>query len=201
MPKWTILDKKHTAKIIKAVKNSGEPCLFNESTSEVKVRKLPFYSDINLYRITNYASLPAFTFDYLGDGHRMFFLDGTFEPLFGFNSSDHFNLTRDNILDYIEFYFDYVRDNEGEIRVIKSIQNHAGLDSLPPSELSDISSRDWDSKVSFNSDDKSFTVSTIIEHVGSLVRAKINIDNAGRVTIMDYQLLKLTESLPETASL
>ena len=191
----------HTAKIIKAVKNSGEPCLFNESTSEVKVRKLPFYSDINLYRITNYASLPAFTFDYLGDGHRMFFLDGTFEPLFGFNSSDHFNLTRDNILDYIEFYFDYVRDNEGEIRVIKSIQNHAGLDSLPPSELSDISSRDWDSKVSFNSDDKSFTVSTIIEHVGSLVRAKINIDNAGRVTIMDYQLLKLTESLPETASL
>jgi hypothetical protein len=201
MSNWTVLDKKNTAKVIKAVKNSGEPCLFNEETSEVKFRKLSFYKDISLYRITNYASLPAFTFDYLGDGHRMFFLDGTFEPLFGFNSSDSFNITQDNVLEYIEFYFDHVSDNEGEIRIIKSIQNHAGLDSLPPSELSDISSRDWDSKISFNSEDKSFSVSTIIEHVGSLVRAKINIDTSGRVNIMDYQLLKLTESFPETASL
>ena len=191
---WNTLDKDETAKVIKAVKDSGEPSLFSPGTSEGRCTKLPFYRNYLLYRITNYASLPAFSFDYLGFGKRFFYLDGTFEPLFGLNKSDNFVLNKETLTDYVEFYFHHVRNDDGEIRILRSLHDHAGLDSLPPAEFYDLEGHNWTPVATQDNDSGLFHLSAVLDNSGTLVKADIEIDDAGRITIKDQKLLSSLSS-------
>jgi hypothetical protein len=200
MPVWATIDKKDTEKVIQAVKNAGEPALFSSASSEGKCAKLPFYRDVLLYRITNFASLPAFHFDYLCKDKRFFYLDGTFEPLYGVNQSDNFILSEGNLIDYVTFYFTYVRSEVGEIRLLTDIHAHAGLDSLPPEEIEDLSMNDWDAQITHDQDANVFILSAVIDNAGALVRATMEIDKAGRITITDQKLLSETGEMTGTGS-
>lgn len=189
MLQWITLEKEETEKIIKAVRDSGEPMLFSAATSEAKCARLPFYRNYLLYRITNYASLPSFSFDYLGYGKRFFYLDGSFEPVFGVNKSGNFFLSEENLADYAEFYFRYVRSEDGEIKLLRSLHDHAGLDSLPPSELDDLGAHDWSATASRDDKTGKFRLSAVLDNMGALVKAVMEIDESGRINIIDQKLL------------
>ena len=63
---WQRLDRENTLKTIDSVKSASEAGLFSPTTSEVQRARLSFYEGIDLYKLTNFASLPSFTFEYLG---------------------------------------------------------------------------------------------------------------------------------------
>ena len=80
-PHWHKLDRDRTAAMIGDVRKAGDHVLFTIATSEAKCAKLPFYKNFLLYRLTNYASLPSFSFEYIGDGKTYHYLDGSAAPI------------------------------------------------------------------------------------------------------------------------
>lgn len=87
---WQRLDRETTVKTIDSVKSSSEAGLFSVATSEVQKARLPFYNAVDLYKLTNFSSLPSFTFEYLGDDMQHFYyLDGTEQPIFTINDKGH----------------------------------------------------------------------------------------------------------------
>ena len=77
---WYQLEKDKATAVVNRLKDEGMPGLFTPRVGDLRCAKLPFYNDWMAWRLTNYATLPAFSLDFLGDGTDFLFLDGTPKP-------------------------------------------------------------------------------------------------------------------------
>jgi len=195
---WHKLDRDRTVAMIDSVKTSGDHMLFSLGTSEAKAAKLPFYKNLMLYRLTNYSSLPSFSFDYLGDGKTYFYLDGSPAPIYAANDAGNLTLDTQNVVDYVVFFFNHVSGPEGDIFVIEDPQNHPALDALSDIQLDEVLSRHNDPEVTANSNG-TYVIKASMYYLASLVRATIHVDTDGRVSVRDFQMLLSVTGGIETA--
>ena len=185
---WHKLDRDRTLAMIDSVKTSGDHILFSIATSEAKCSKLSFYKNLLLYRLTNYASMPSFSFDYLGDGKSYYYLDGGTTAIYNANDSGNLILNEQTVIDYITFFFGHVSGPDGDVYVIEDPSNHPALDSLNYMQMDDIIARHEAAEIARNIDG-GFRVKTSLYYLGSLVRATIDVDRFGRVNVGDFEML------------
>lgn len=112
---WHRLDNDKMQVLLNAIKGMGGSSLFSMQSSEAKCMRLPFLEDVLLYRITNNVSLPSFSMDFVGNGSQFYYLDGTFTPLQKAFSLSAPELDVLNLAAYLQFYFFYVIQEDGEI--------------------------------------------------------------------------------------
>ncbi len=185
---WHKLDRDRTLAMIDSVKTSGDHILFTIATSEAKCSKLSFYKNLLLYRLTNYASMPSFSFDYLGDGKTYYYLDGGATAIYAANDSGNLVLNDQTVIDYISFFFAHVSGPDGDVYVIEDPSNHPALDALNYNQMDDIIARHAAADIARNIDG-GFTVKTSLYYLGSLVRATVDVDRFGRVNVGDFEML------------
>lgn len=185
---WHKLDRDRTIAMIDSVKTSADHILFSHTTSEAKCARLPFYRNLLLYRLTNYASLPSFAFDYLGDGKTFYYLDGATTAIYAANDSGNLMLNEKTVLDYVIFFFNHVSGPDGDVYVIEDPADHPALDALNYAQMNDIIARHEAPEIV--SDSKGgFIVKTSLYYLGSLVRATVEVDAQGRINVTDYRML------------
>ena len=112
---WHRLDTEKTESFLAAIAAMGGPSMFNAQNSEAKCMRLPFFENIQLYRITNHTSLPIFSMDFLGNGTDFFYLDGTEAPFQKAFSLCKPEINEINLASYLQFYFFNVLQEDGEI--------------------------------------------------------------------------------------
>jgi hypothetical protein len=193
---WHKLDRDRTLAMINSVKNAGDHLLFTIATSEAKCAKLPFYKNFLIYRLTNYASLPSFSFDYIGDGKDFYYLDGSPTPIYTANSTGNLALNSGSVLDYVVFFFDHVSGPEGDISVIKDPREHSALDALGDAQMDNIIAHHSNPEISARPQG-GYLVRTSLFYLGSLVRATLEVDRSGHVNVTDYQMLLSVSSAME----
>lgn len=193
---WHKLDRERTVAMIDSVKRAGDHILFSLSTSEAKCAKLPFYRNLLLYRLTNYSSLPSFSFDYIGDGKHYVHLDGSPTPIYAANDTGNLALTPDTVVEYISFFFNHVSGPDGDIYIIDELEDHPVLETLGPDEAADLEVHFQPAQV-LPQADGSYIVNTTLFYLGSLVRATVSISDRGRIDVTDFQMLmNVTSTLP-----
>lgn len=186
---WQRLDRDSSIKVIESVKSAADMGLFNIGTSEVTRAFLPFYKDFFLFKVTNYASLPSFSFEYLGDGTFFHYLDGTPEPIYTANDKGKLDLTPENIVDYLVFYYEHVADEDlDDITVIKNPHDMPLLDSLDPTAYASVMRNHKPATVLVNDND-GYNVETEIYTESQLVRATIEVSKKGRVKILEQKMI------------
>lgn len=190
---WHKLDRDRTIAMIDSVKSAGDHIVFSHTTSEAKCARLSFYRNLLLYRLTNYASLPSFSFDYLGDGKTFFHLDGSPTSIYHANDTFQLILNRDTVLDYIIFFFNHVSGPDGDIYVIGDLDDHPALDSLDLMQMDDLIARFQQPEI-ISKPDGGFTVKTILFYLGSLVQAVVDVTQDGRVDVIDSRILMTAEN-------
>lgn len=174
---WQILDKQKTGFMIEAVKSAGLGNLFDPNTTEARVRNLPFYRTTNLYRLTNYATLPAFSLFYVGDGENYSYLGGDFDSIEFYNTKDNLVLNEDTVLPYIDFYFIFVKMEVGEISILGDRDQYGILDSFPD-----------DTELSFDEDENIFTIQIPMYFDGTIMTATIEVNAEGSVSIVNTKM-------------
>jgi hypothetical protein len=110
------------------IKRAAEALMFTPVTSEAKCARLPFFKTFLLYRLTNFASLPTFSLDFLSDGETFFYMDGSHTAIRTLINRGELNLTEETILPFLHFYFCYVRSPEGEIILLKNAAEAPQID-------------------------------------------------------------------------
>ncbi len=174
---WQILDKQKTGFMIQAVKSAGLGNLFDPSTTEARVRNLPFYRTTNLYRLTNYATLPAFSLYYVGDGENYSYLSGDFNAIEFYNTSDNLVLNEETVLPYLDFYLIFVKMDVGEIGILGDRDQYGILDDFPEQ-----------TEISFDDEKSLFTVQIPLYFDGTIMSATIEITKDGGVTITSTKM-------------
>lgn len=186
---WQRLDRDNSLKVIDSVKSAADMGLFNIGTSEVQRAFVPFYKDMFLFKVTNFASLPSFSFEYLGDGTFFQYLDGTEAPIYAANDKGQLNIDQHNVLDYIAFFYSHVTLEDGdEITIIKDPQDMPLLDSLDPMAYASVMRNHKPATVLINNDN-GYTVETEIYTEGQLVRATLEVTQKGRVNMIDQKMI------------
>lgn len=186
---WKKLDPDAMRTFLDNVGSSAEPMLFSPQTSEVTWTALPFYSRNALYRLVNYAALPLFQMDFLGDGKQFIYLDGSQAPLDHINAIEQPHINRDNILDYMQFVFDMTRTQGHDLAVIRDIANMPLLDSLNSEQQANILEHHETAVIHYDEEQNTFHVKTTLLDNGALVAANLTIDAAGQVEIDDEHML------------
>jgi len=186
---WQRLDRDNTIKVIDSVKSASDPGLITPGASEVQSARLPFLDGILLYKITNFSSLPSFTFEYLGDGTFFHYLDGTETPIYTVADKGLLRLTEATIVPYLEFFFGHVAGEDGEeLLLIANPHDMPLLDSLDP-EAYDAVLRGHKPAGINAMGDGSFKVEADLYDGGQLSRANIDVSAAGRVSIAGRKLI------------
>ena len=112
---WNRLDRNQSAEILGHIAQAADPSLFSGNSSEASFKPLPFYQNYMVYRITNFATLPSFSLDFLSNGESFHLLDGSPEPINLVNTIGELYLNDSNVIDYIQFYLSNIRGNDGDI--------------------------------------------------------------------------------------
>lgn len=190
---WHKLDRDRTVAMIESVKSAGDHILFSLATSEAKCARLSFYRNLLLYRLTNYASLPSFSFNYIGDGITFLHLDGTMSAIETANQSGNLILDQTTVIDYIRFFFDNVTGPDGDVYVIDNPHDHPALEALDVDQLDNIMIHHEPPEIA---DDGmgGFVVRVSLFYLGILVRGTITVDAAGAVEVTDTHMLLSTSS-------
>jgi hypothetical protein len=197
---WQRLDRDSSIKVIDSVKSAADTGLFNIGSSEVTRAYLPFYKDIFLFKVTNYASVPSFSFQYLGDGTFFHYMDGTAEPIHAANDKGKLDLTETNLMDYLAFYYEHVEEADSdEITIIKDPHDMPLLDSLEPMAYASVM-RNHKPAAIITNNDGGYTVETEIYTESQLLRATIEVTKKGRVKMLDQKMIMnemLDSGVPE----
>lgn len=188
--RWQRLDRDTTVKVIDSVKSAGEVSLFSVATSQVDEALVPFYSgNIALYKITNFASLPSFTFEYLGDGTFFTYLDGTEDAIYSVNDKGGFTLNEGSVVDYLEFFFSHVTIDDDEMFLIRNVHDMPLLDSLDMDSAAEVTRNHRPATVSYDAGFDRYTVEADLYAEGLMLRATVEVTSSGRVSITGRQMI------------
>lgn len=185
---WQRLDRDKTLKTINSVRSLSDAGLFSPVTSEVQKAHLSFYNTIELYKLTNYASLPSFTFEYLGDGLHYQYLDGTEQPILSTNDKGYLTLNERSVIDYLEFYMEHVVSDD-EMIFIKNPYDMPLISSLEPQSIDALLRNHKMPMVSYDAGFDKHTVEADIYSEGHVLRATIEVNATGRVKILGSQMV------------
>jgi hypothetical protein len=186
---WQKLDRTETAKIIQRVSTTQDGKLFSVTTSEATAAQLPFYRGFMLVRLTNYATLPSFTLDFLSDGSTFYLLDGSPDPLQKVAARGGLNLNERNVADYVDFFFKHVTTEEGDIYLIRDPDDMPFMDSLSLDQQIQIRRAHSDISVAYNRDDDTFSVTADLYFAGVLLKATLVVAPDGQIEVSNHAML------------
>lgn len=186
---WQKLERSETAKIIERVSQTPDGSLFSITTSEATAAHVPFYRGFMVVRLTNYATLPSFTLDFISDGTLFYLLDGSPDPLQKVAARGGLILTDRNVAEYVDFFFRHVTTEEGDIYLIRDMDSLPFLDSLSLDQQIQLKRRHTEVEVVYNRDDDSFAVSADLYFAGVLLKAILTVQPDGQIEVSNHAML------------
>ena len=188
---WHRLDRDKTVNMINSVKSAADALLFSPTTSEAKCARLPFYTNHLLYRLTNFSSMPVFTMDFIGDGERYIYLDGSDFPIREINTANGLELTKENVIAYLNFYFFNVRTEDGDILILRNVNEGGSIDLYDDERRENLDVEPENARIEFDRILEIFNIYAPLYYLGGLVDAKITVTKAGDVTIQPLKMLTI----------
>lgn len=186
---WNILSKSESQGVLDKVRSADDPMFFSGSMTEVQCAELPFYNKFLLYRVTNYATMPSFTMEYVGDGNTFYVLDGTPDPIYFANKQSPLELNKRNLGAYLDFFFHNVGGPDGDVYLISDPDKAPFMSSLDESQKNRIREKFIPLKVNYQAASAKFIVDCTLYYNGSLVSATISVEADGRLKMMEHNML------------
>ncbi|NBX67039.1 MAG: hypothetical protein EBQ96_08600 [Proteobacteria bacterium] len=186
---WQKLERTETAKIIQRVSETPDGVLFSKSTSEATAAVLSFYRGFNLVRLTNYATLPSFTLDFLSDGSSFYLLDGSPDPLNRVSARGALVLNDQNVIDYVDFFFSHVTTEEGDIFLVRDPNALPFMSSLSLDQQIQVKKHHADPVVEYDRENDVFLVHAVMYFAGVLLRATLTVQPDGQIEISNHAML------------
>lgn len=186
---WHRLDRDKTLDMIGRVKTAPEAMLFTPVTSEAKCSRLPFFKTFLLYRLTNFSSLPTFSMDFLSNGETFLYMDGSNSAMRHLADMGELVINEETIVPYINFYYCYVRQPEGEMLILKEPGEASQIDMYDEERREDFDVRPAELEIGRVTENGSFRVIAPLLYDDAPMEAIIVVTLDGQVMTSPKRML------------
>jgi hypothetical protein len=185
---WQKLDSEKTARILAEVSAALGPVAFNGSATTVRSQKPSFWRGYELLEITDLSTVPpARKFAVWKPGEARV-IDWTNRPIYETNEAAPLHLDSRTVVDYVKFFFSYVRGRHGRFLVIETIDD-IRWQIEPPAQGRKVMQEMLEpvSVVSQEADGAYILIAFMV-FKDSLFRTRINVRADGVITMSDEEL-------------
>lgn len=182
------VDKDETKKYVETLKPHLEGS-FDASSTIIMARPLPFYKDSTFLDIADHKTMPpARRFVIMVKG-KPTVIDFTNKPIYELNAAQPIRLSEDTVIDYVRFFFSYVRGRHGRFLIIESIDDIAWREEPAPSGRKAIAKMITPITIEPDAGTGSYHLTAHLLFKDSLFHAHLYVTSQGEVKITEETLL------------
>ena len=120
---YTKLEIDEVASILDRGNKMVEGSLFDPLETTIMAIDIPFYPGYRFLDIADYATNPPLQRYVLQKDDEFTLLDWTYKPIYKVNESAPISLDKENVIDYVRFFFSHVRGRHGRFILCESLEN------------------------------------------------------------------------------
>lgn len=188
------LELDETATILDSLNPEFDGTVFDPVETVILAQDVSFYKDYRFLDIADHQGHPAMHRYVIYKSDHYSILNFTNEPIYALNQSAPITLNKDNIDDYVLFFFSYVRGRHGRFLIVESVDNINWREDPPPSARKALG--EMITPITLENTDKegNYNLNACMVFKDSLFKSKIKVTPGGQVSLSDEELL--VEDLP-----
>lgn len=184
------LELEEVATIMDQVNPLLEGVPFDPIETTILAWDIPFYAGYRLLDISDHSSMPVLKRFVLYAPNEQTVIDWQNETIYALNQKLPIQLDESNIIDYVIFFFTYVRGKHGRFLIVENIDDIAWKDEPPPNARKAISKMIKAVQLSDDKPEKgTFKLSACMMFKDSLFQSEIIVQSDGHVSMNSEELL------------
>lgn len=117
------LDKNETKALVESLQDSFDGGDFDPASTIIMARELPFYNNSRFLDIADHRMMPPSRRFVILMKNTVTVLDFTNSPIYELNADVPIALNEKTVIDYVRFFFTFVRGRHGRFIVVESIDD------------------------------------------------------------------------------
>lgn len=193
---FTKLELEEIAAILDVVNTKVEGSTFDPLETTVMAIDIPFYPEHRFLDIADHATNPPLQRFVVQKKNTMEFtlLDWSYKTIREINTSAPLEITDQNVLEYVRFYFEYVKGRHGRF-IICETADHIKWKDEPPAEVrKELNKALQPLEIKEKRKDGVYHVTGFMMLKDALFVCNIYVEPNGKVTIADHEVL--LENIP-----
>lgn len=168
---------------------------FDPETATLMIHNLSFYEGHYIVELTDHTQHPPVTRVVVcNDGGDVHVLDWTNKPIFALNKSVPINLKDDRLLDYVRFFFHYVRGKHGRFLIIDNVDDIDWREEPAPAGRKALGKMIEPLQIKKKEADGTIVMQASIIFKDSLFAGEVHIKPDGHIVLQNEELL--VEDIP-----
>lgn len=167
---------------------------FDPRTATAMTMDMPFYPGYRFLDLSDHSAVPLRRVYAVFAKEALVVLDWTNKPIYGLNTSVPIQLNERNIVDYVRFFFAFVRGRHGRFLIVESVDDIAWKEEPPATARKAISNLIDPIRLRGIDNDGSYVLAICMIFKDSLFRATATIRPGGEVVLSEEELI--VEDMP-----
>lgn len=198
---FTKLDVDETAVVLDVINKTIQGSLFDPLETTILSINLPFYPGYRFFHIADHATHPPLErFVFHKEGTQDYTtIDWRFDTIYGLNKKANFKLDEKSVLEYVRFFFSYVKGRHGKFILCESA-DHVKWKDEPPAEVrKSLNQALKPLELKEKTDNGGYVIKAYMMLKDTLFTVIITVDKGGQVGMTDHEIL--IENIPVLDSL
>jgi hypothetical protein len=185
---WQKLDPEKAARILSEVNPHLEPVPFSAENTTIRVQRLSFYKGYELCELTDLSAVPGARKYAIYKPGDVNIINWTNQAIYETNEKAPIVLDERNVVDYVKFFFNYVRGRHGRFLVIETIDDIRWQVEPPLQGRKVMQEMLEPVSVTSQDADGTFNLDAFMVFKDSLFKTKVHVKKDGLVSMSDEEL-------------
>lgn len=191
---FTKLDVLESESLLLQINPQLEGTAFNAGSTTILSAELPFYPGYRLLDIADHSIMPPRKAHVIFKIGSVTVLNWTNDPIYKLNEKVPIQLNERNVVDYVRFFFTFVRGRHGRFLIVESIDDISWKGDIPQTARKAVGNLIEPVRLRGMDRDGSYLLSVRMVFKDSLFRSKVNVTPQGLIKLSDEELV--VEDMP-----
>lgn len=185
---WQKLDAEKGARILSEINPHLEPVPFSMESTTLRAHRLPFYKDYELFELTDLSAVPGARKYVIYKPGDVNVINWTNQAIYETNEKAPIHVDQKNVVEYVKFFFNYVRGRHGRFMIIETIDD-IRWQIEPPLQGRKVMQEMLEPVTLVSQDDDgTFNLEAFMVFKDSLFKTRVHVKKDGLVSMSDEEL-------------
>ncbi|MAI61181.1 MAG: hypothetical protein CBB87_01680 [Micavibrio sp. TMED27] len=167
---------------------------FDPVDAVILAQNISFYPGYRLLEIADHTVMPSVKRYAVYSDDEFFIINFSNEPIYKFNVDLPINLNKENVSDYVRFFFTYVKGKHGRFILTENVDDIPWKEDPPPSARKALGDLIIPITIEDHDEEGSFFIRCCMCFKDSLFKTRVKIQKNGLVSMSEEELL--VEDMP-----